>query len=144
MNEDNDQFEKQLKRQSLQQIPSAWREEILSAASQAQPVRRSVSDHAFLSVLNQRLSSLLWPHPVAWGGLAVVWIFIFCLNFSSRDQAPVLADKASPASPEVVAELHQQQRLYVELMDLKDSGDADRQKVFVPRPRSERVETLTA
>jgi hypothetical protein len=142
MSEDNDQFEQLLKRQSLGQLPDGWREEILSAAKKAQPRRRS-SD-TFLSMLKRRVSSVLWPHPVAWGGLAAIWIFIFVLNFSNRDHVPVMAEKASPPSPEVVAELRQQQRLYVELMDMKDLSDADRQKVFVPGPRSERAGILTA
>ena len=105
MNEDNDQFEQRLQRQSLRQIPAAWREEILSATSQAQSAGRSPSGYSFLSVLHQRLSSLLWPHPVAWGGLAAVWVLIVALNFSSRDQAPTIADKTSPTSPEMIAEL---------------------------------------
>lgn len=145
MNEENDQFERLLKCQSLRQVPAEWRNEILSATGHAKDVRspQPVVKYSFLSTLNRRLASLFWPHPVAWGGLAAIWIFIFVLNFSNRDQVPVMAEKGSPPSPEVVAELRQQQRLYVELMDVKDLGDADRQKVFVPGPRSERVGILT-
>ena len=146
MSDETKQFERLLKGQPMRQIPAEWRNEILSAASQVQPVRnlRPVSERSFLSALNHRLASLLWPHPVAWGGLAAIWIFIFALNFSNRDRVSVMAEKASPPSPEVFAELRQQQRLYVELMGVKDSADVDRQKVFVPGPRSERVGILTA
>jgi len=93
------------------------------------------------------LFSLLWPHPVAWGGLAAIWIFILAVNFSMRDQAPVMAEKTSPPSLEVAAELKQQQRLYAELIGITgtgDSSDADRPKVFIPKPRSERADILTA
>lgn len=140
MNEENDQFERLLKSQPWRQVPAKWRNEILSAAGQTKVIRRSqpVMEHSFLSALNRRLTSLLWPHPVAWGGLAAIWIFIFVLNLSSRDRVPAMAVKVSPPSPAVVAELRQQHRLYVELMDVKDLSDADRQKIFVPGPRSER------
>jgi hypothetical protein len=146
MSDETEQFERLLKCQPLQQVPAKWRNEILSAAGHAQVVRslQPVIERSFLSTLNHRLASLLWPHPVAWSGLAAIWIFIFALNFSNRDRVPIMAEKASPPSPEVVAELRQQQRLYVELMDVKDLADVDRQKVFVPKPRSERVGILTA
>jgi hypothetical protein len=146
MNEDTEQFEQRLKRRPLRQVPAAWRDGILAAASEAQPAKSSqpVARHSFLSVLNERLASVLWPHPVAWGGLAAVWIFIFAVNFSIRDREPVLAEKAVPQSPEVTAELRQQQRLFAELMGANDSPDADRPKVFAPKPRSECMEILSA
>ena len=139
-------FEQRLKRQPLRQTPDGWREEILSAARQAQPLRRSLAarGESFVSMLNRRLSSLLWPHPLAWGGLAAIWIFIFAVNYSLRDNTPMVAEKVTPPSPEVIAELRQQQRMLAELIGANDSNDADRPKVFVPAPRSERVEVLTA
>jgi len=143
-NDETEKFERLLKRQQLRQVPADWREEVLSAAKEAQSARRSpVKNRSFLSALNDRVTSLLWPHPVAWAGLAAVWIFIFALNFSIRDKAPAMAEKTPPPSPTVVAELRQQQRLYAELLGANDSVDADRPKIFVPRPHSERVDILT-
>ncbi len=55
-----------------------------------------------------------------------------------------MAKKVSPPSPEVVAELEQQHRLLAELMGTSDTPAADRQKIFVPKPRSECVGILTA
>lgn len=145
-NDEIGEFEQRLKGQPMRQAPAEWREEILSAASEAQASHHSQSDagQSLLSILNRRLASLLWPHPVAWAGLAAVWIFIFALNFSIRDEVPVMAKKASPLSPAMVAELRQQQRLYAELMGADELRDADRQKVFVHGPRSESTEILTA
>ena len=149
MNDETKQFEQLLKRQALRQAPAEWREEILTTANEALPApsSRPVAGHSFFSILGRRLSSLLWPHPVAWGGLAAIWIFILAVNFSMRDQAPVMAEKTSPPSLEVAAELKQQQRLYAELIGITgtgDSSDADRPKVFIPKPRSERADILTA
>jgi hypothetical protein len=145
-----DNFEQKLQRQPLRQVPAEWRGEILVAADVN---RRNRSGRAFtlaatfsrlLSTLNAQLSTILWPHPRAWAGLAAVWILIFAVNFSMRDRLPVRAEKSSPPLPEVIVELRQQQRLLAELIGPRDTSDADRSKSFVPQPRSERVELMTA
>jgi hypothetical protein len=140
------EFEQKLQRQSLRQIPAEWRAEILRegrACSPSEPcgaVRRPrpTSNWSWLS-------TLFWPHPKAWAGLAAVWIFIFVVNFSIRDKSPIVAEKVVPPSPEMVVELKQQQRLFAELIGANDLHDVDRQKLFLPRPRSENhFEILTA
>lgn len=139
-------FERRLKRQTLRSAPAGWRQDILSAASQAQPLRKSatIQKDSLFSVLNRRISSWLWPHPVAWAGLAAIWILIFAVNISIRDKTPMVVEKATPPSPEMLAELRQQQRMLVELIGVSDAGDADRPKVIGPAPRSERVVILDA
>ena len=140
-----DEFEKRLQRQPLRQAPCEWRSEILAAARDAQaschpsPATR----HGWLATFNRQLSILLWPHPKAWAGLAAVWVFVFAVNFSLRDTTPRLAEKSAPPSPEVMVELKKQQRMFAELVGSYESPDADRRKVFSPRPRSERVEIVT-
>jgi hypothetical protein len=128
-----DDFEQKIQRQPLRQIPGGWRGEILSAAKSAScPVPRA----SFLSTLNHQLSTLLWPHPKAWAGLAAVWVLIFALDFSMRDKSPVVAEKSAPPSPEVIVELKQQQRMLAELIGARETHDAEPQQFF-PRPRSE-------
>jgi hypothetical protein len=140
MKEETESFEKRLKRQPLRQVPGEWREDILRAAGETQSVRRPsmAIQYSFLSNLNRRLASVLWPHPVAWAALAAIWVFVFTVNYSIRDTQPVVAERIAPVSPEVMAELRQQQRLFAELAGASDSGDADRQRTYVPRPHSER------
>jgi hypothetical protein len=141
-----DNFEQKLQRQPLRQMPGKWRKEILAAVAADVNRRQEVSreftfaatGRAFLSTLNAQLSTMLWPHPRAWAGLAAVWVLISAVNFSMRDQSPVRAEKSSPPSPEVIVELRQQQRLLAELIGPRDTSDADRSKSFVPQPRSER------
>jgi hypothetical protein len=146
MNEDTEPFEQRLKRQALRPVPAGWRDEILAAAREASSVKRSQPfvGRSFLSVLNQRLASIFWPHPVAWGGLAAIWIIVFFVNYSIRDGQPGLAEKVVSQSPVVVAQLKQQQRLLAELLGPNDLPDADRPKLFVPKPRSESMEILSA
>jgi hypothetical protein len=140
-----DEFEKRLQRQPLRQAPCEWRAEILTAARDAQTVRHAsrITHHSWLSTFNHQLSTLFWPHPKAWAGLAAVWIFIFAVNFPLRDPSPRMAEKSAPPSPEVIVELKKQQRMFAELVGSYESPDADRRKVFSPRPRSERVEIVT-
>jgi hypothetical protein len=144
MNDETEQFERRLSRQSLQQIPGEWRAKIMAAARDAQVSRYSkpVAHRSLLSTIRHQLSSLLWPHPRAWAGLATVWVLISAVNFSLRDKTPVVAEKAMPPSPEVVAELRQQKLLFAELIGPAETQVADRQKRFLPRPRSERAEIL--
>ncbi|MEI9865150.1 MAG: hypothetical protein WDN00_11495 [Limisphaerales bacterium] len=54
-----------------------------------------------------------------------------------------MAEKSVPPSPEVIVELKKQQRLFAELMGSREPMDADRQRMFVPKPRSERAQILT-
>jgi hypothetical protein len=135
----HDDFEQKLQCQPLRQVPVEWREEILAATSFASHPNPQASRPSFLSVL-------LWPNPQAWAGLAVVWILIFAVNFSTHDTSPVVAKKKSPPSSEVIVELRQQRLLLAELIGPRDKSksDADRSKSPVPQPRSERrFETLT-
>ena len=141
-----DDFEQKLSRQPLRKIPGEWRAEILTAARAAQPACRPspVTRHSWLSTINSQLSTLLWPHPKAWAGLAAAWILIFAVDLSMRDTTPVMAKKSAPSSPETIAELKKQQRMYVELMGMSEpASDTDRRKILSPKPRSERVEILT-
>jgi hypothetical protein len=137
-----DDFESQLQRQPLRRIPAEWRKEILAAAN-VNRRNRSIREFTFAATtFRGLLSTILWPHPRAWAGLAAVWILILAVDFSMRDPAPGLAEKSAPPSPQVIAELRQQQRLLVELMGSSQTREAEPPK-FVPRPRTARAEILT-
>ncbi|HVU09384.1 MAG TPA: hypothetical protein VHG89_12650 [Verrucomicrobiae bacterium] len=145
MNEELEQFENRLRRQSLRPIPAEWRAKIIAGAmSRVSKVESRGQKDFRLSTLVSRLSTVFWPHPKAWAGLAAIWIFIFILNFSMRDKTSVIAEKVSPPSPDVMVQLKLQQRMLAELIGANDLIDAERQKIFLPRPRSERVEILAA
>lgn len=136
MNE-HEPFEKRLQRQPLREAPSAWRQEILSAARKAAPLRHapSVTGNGLLATLNAQLSALLWPHPRAWAGLAAVWALICALNFAYRDEAlPASARGVAPPSPQMREMLRAQEQLLAELAE--DVPVAHRVKPAPPRPHS--------
>ncbi|HEY4414821.1 MAG TPA: hypothetical protein VGO57_03930 [Verrucomicrobiae bacterium] len=130
-------FEDRLRQQPLKAIPTDWRAKILTTAQANRPAPRAF----WLSTINQQLSTIFWPHPKAWAALATVWIFILFLNFSIREKSPVVAEKYSPPSPEVMVELRQQKLLFAELIGSTQTHDADR-KNFFTKPRSQRVNVL--
>jgi hypothetical protein len=142
MNTEPDQFERRLSRQPLRQVPSDWREEILTTAGRESRVESRAAKRTWSSSLVSRLLSVLWPHPVAWAGLAAVWILIFAVDFSTRDRTPLVVQHDLPPPVEVMVEVHQQQQLLVELLGLRDIRDADRSKSLTPQPRSQRAEIL--
>ena len=139
-----DDFEKRLERQPLRQVPGEWREEILSTARQA-----SLPEHApratyhapapasLLSTIHHQLSTLLWPHPLAWAGLAAVWLVILGINLTTRDASTVIAKYASPVSPQVFMAFQEQERLLAELIGPRETPVAEPPKPRLPRPRSE-------
>jgi hypothetical protein len=138
-----DDFEKHLQRQPLRQAPSEWRDGVLFAARQAarpQPVACAARDglRAVLSILNSQFSALLWPHPVAWAGLAAVWVVILGLSFTTRDAAVHVARRTSSPSPQVYMAFQEQQRLLNELVGPREIPASERPKATPPRPRSER------
>ncbi len=134
----HDDFEQELRRQPLRQVPAEWREEILAAASRESRVESRAPKNFWSSSAVCRLSSVFWPHPAAWAGLAVIWIFLIAMNFTLHDTAPVMAEKFSPPTAEVIVEVRQQQRLLAELIGSREVREADRSKSSMPRPRSER------
>src|SRR5436190_23565916 len=112
MNNEDD-FEKRLRRQAQRPVPAAWRQEILDAAREAASPRRSalLTHSCLLSALQCRLTAWLWPHPTAWACLAAVWFVVLSLNFISREPArPDVARKAAPPSPQMREMLQQQER----------------------------------
>lgn len=94
-----DPFEQQLAQQSLRPIPPEWRHDILTRAVSGLEPRDS--DLAPAVSTRQRLKDWLWPHPVAWAGLAACWLAILTLN---RLAAPSAAELAQVQAGARIAE----------------------------------------
>ena len=91
------------------------------------------------------LHDVLWPYRRIWAGLAAVWVLIFLGNASLRDHPQIFAEKPSPPAQEMLMAFKDRQSILAELLaDRAAPPEAGRQRVFPPRPRTERVETLIA
>jgi hypothetical protein len=93
---------------------------------------------------NKLWLELVWPCRRIWAGLAAVWVGILIVNFSQRDGSQTMMAKSAPTA-EMMAAFRDQQNLLNELLaDRSLSADADRSKVYSPKPRAETTEFLTA
>lgn len=89
-----DKFEQHLQRQPLRAAPDAWRGPILAAA---RTPRRTEAQQAASTARMNLLREWLWPHPVAWGGLAACWFAIVTLHFAAAPTAAEIAQARTDA-----------------------------------------------
>jgi len=122
-------FERQLKRQTLRRVPEHWRGQILAAAGQKRATgNRSQDATSFWR-------ELLWPCPQVWAGLAAVWIVVLCLSFGSHESPESTQSMAQGTrTPQPIHALAERQRLLVELLDSAPTAEAP--APVVPRRRS--------
>ena len=129
-----------------QRTAAVWEQveqQVVAAAESAARPRSSIRDSrlGLLSTLNHQLSTLLWPHPKAWAGLAALWVVILAANFAARDPLPAReARNATPPSPQLREMLKQQEQLLAELVGPIERPAAGRPKPVAPQPRSQRRE----
>jgi hypothetical protein len=102
------------------------------------------SQTAATAVLRTLWRELIFPCRRIWAGLAAIWILIFIVNFPQRDSSQTMITKSSP-SPEIMMTFRDQQKLLDELLaDRSIPTDAERPRIFSPKPRTEIRELLTA
>ncbi|MGO9478040.1 MAG: hypothetical protein ACLQAH_02295 [Limisphaerales bacterium] len=124
----------------------AIRREIVEVAADVnrrkQPVRELTFAATLANAIGLSFLELIWPCRRIWTGLAAAWILILAANVSLREQSPALL-KSGP-SAEMMMTLKDQQKILAELLtDHSLPRDADRQKIFLPKPRTEGMEVLT-
>jgi hypothetical protein len=86
---------------------------------------------------------LIWPCRRIWTGLAAVWVLLFIVDFSQRDNVSGVTGKPA-RSGEVIMSLQAQQRWMNELLaDRSAPPETDRSRNFAPKPRSETLGTAT-
>src|SRR3954467_4744235 len=119
-------LESQLKRQTIRQIPSHWRKQILAEAQ-----RHAVADKPRSVPLWREL---LWPCPQVWAGFAAAWLLALFLNVSV-EKFPSESMAAAKPALENADGYAQRQSLLVEM--LGDGRASASVPAFVPRRRSE-------
>jgi len=108
---------------------------VIRAAGRPEPVRRLAPAVAFRDWAHE----VFWPWRRVWAGVAAAWLVILAGNVSLRDPAPAITAKSAAPSQEAIASFRDQQKMLAELLpDHSAPRDAERQKFFSPKPRTER------
>jgi hypothetical protein len=122
-------FESELKKQTVRQIPSHWRGQILSGAA------RDLS----LAMRGRKASwswrELFWPAPKVWAGIAAAWVLVFFLNVSSGTPAEITTVASSASGIDRVQGFEERRRLLVELLAPAESVE---ETPLAPRRRSDK------
>ena len=91
----------------------------------------------------QLCQELILPCRRTWAVLAAVWIMLFIVNVSQRDNISSVTG-TSARSGGAVMSLQTQQRWMNELLaDRSSPPEAERPRIFTPKPRTETTETAT-
>jgi len=114
----NSEFENQLQRQPMREIPLQWRARIIAAA---QPSPSWWHDW-------------FWPCPQAWAVLGAAWVVIFVFYFMAPDE-PRLAGNNYP--PQSFAVSQQQAVMMAQLLGSTDADEPPAAMPAGPKPRSE-------
>ena len=137
----SDDFEKQLQRQPLRQIPSEWRDEILSVARNAEAAGAAATSLDHPRAASEMTASWwrewLWPCPEAWAGLAAVWLVILGVNVTAPSPETQMAAKPLVPQHEVSTQLAEQRRELARLLDLTLDSTPAARPGSPPGPRSE-------
>jgi hypothetical protein len=98
---------------------------------------------SLLGCSNKFWQELILPCRRVWTGLAAVWLLLFIVNFSQRDNVSSVTGK-SVRSGEVMMSVQAQQRWMNELFaDRSSPPEADRPRNVAPKPRTEKTEMMT-
>jgi hypothetical protein len=123
----------------------AIRREVVAGLNNQETKAQSRPD-AFVTWLlcgpNKLWLELIWPCRRTWTALAAVWMALFIFNVSQRDKSELAARKLPSPSPEAIMAWQQQERLLAELIGPSAPGDAERRKIFLPKPRTENAEAV--
>jgi hypothetical protein len=114
----NSEFENQLQRQPMREVPQHWRAKILSA-TQPQPAR---------------WREWFQPWPQAWKTLGAAWVVIFAFHFTTPSE-PRQAGNPYPVAPQSFVIL--QERMMMAQLGSTDADEKPAALPAQPKPRSE-------
>jgi hypothetical protein len=102
------------------------------------------SQTAATTILQTLWRELIFPCRRIWAGLAAVWILIFIVNFSQCDGSQTVVARSTPPAEMMMTFRDQQKWLDELLADRSLPMDAERPRIFSPKPRTETLEFSTA
>jgi hypothetical protein len=98
---------------------------------------------SLLCCSNKLWQELVWPCRRTWAGLAAVWVVLALVNVTQRDGSPAVMAKSAPSTA-ILLTFRDQQKILNELFaDRALPLDAERPRIFSPKPRTEAWELAT-
>ena len=98
----------------------------------------------FTRAIRGRISEIFLPWRHVWTGLAAAWLVILAGNVALREPASGSTAKSAVSEQEAMASFKDQQWILAELLaDHSAPQDAERQKFFSPKPRTERFKVVS-
>jgi hypothetical protein len=100
--------------------------------------------HGFAPAIRDRMREIFWPWRHVWTGLAAAWLVILAGNVALREPASGSTAKSAVSEQEAMSSFKDQQWILAELLaDHSVPQDAERQKFFSPKPRTERFKVAS-
>ena len=124
----------------------AIRHEVVAELNHQETKEQSFSSFLVASLLgcsNKLWRELVWPCRRIWTWLAAVWVLLFLVNFSQRDGSHSNFAKSPPSVPMMMTFRDQQKMLNELFADRSLPMEADRPRIYSPKPRTERSEVVT-
>jgi len=99
---------------------------------------------AILGCSNKCWGELVWPCRRIWAGLVAAWVLLLIVNLSQRDGAQSVMLK-SPATMEMMTTFHDQEKILNDLLvDRSLPAEAERPRIYLPKPRTDNMKVSTA
>jgi hypothetical protein len=96
---------------------------------------------SLLGCSNKLRLELILPCRRIWTGLAAVWILIFVVNVSQHDGSQAVATKS--ATMGMMTTFREEQKMLNELLATRSFAvDAEQPRIYLPKPRTEKFETI--
>jgi hypothetical protein len=132
-----DPFEARLAGQPLRTPPPEWRGEILAAAMGSQAASDRLQAGSAQRGFFTRISDFLWPSPVAWGGLAAIWLALLAFNATPAAKTPATAKASSLSAEQLQYAFRDQNQLLKELIGPPETPEPKRRPPPATKPRTE-------
>ena len=97
-------------------------------------------------VIREWYRETLWPYRRIWASLAAVWLLIFVGQYGLQDHPRAVIAKSSPLQQQqIIMAFKERQMILAELLaDHSGPREADRPKIYIPKPRTEHTDVLAA
>jgi hypothetical protein len=119
----------------------AIRQSTVAAVCDRRPAKLRRSQTTATTIFQTIWLELVLPCRRIWTGLAAVWLLIFIVNISQHDASKVVATKSTTMG--MMTTFRDEQKMLNELLATRSfAADAEQPRIYLPKPRTEKFETI--